>query len=244
MRGITIFAGACLLAIFAGGVAADAESAGAPPPEQTILYFAGFDLWQHGSFSHGGLLWSPGGLDREGFTFKALIGTGRYRYNSGALNNAEVEGDQIVGYAMPGWRVKRDKLDVTFFAGIDIEYHRLTPFDPGSSLHGTQVGARGGFELWHEPTGTTMLAAHAFASTVGPSYDARIAYGWRIADMFYAGPEVSGFRNGNDYEQFRIGAHVTGLKLQTLEWAGALGWASDSDDRDSLYGRLSLLYRQ
>ena len=36
-----------------------------------FLLFSGADLWRDGRFMHGGLLWSPGGLDREGFTLQA-----------------------------------------------------------------------------------------------------------------------------------------------------------------------------
>jgi Cellulose biosynthesis protein BcsS len=37
------------------------------------LLFTGGDLWRNGAFTYGGLLWSPDGLDREGFTLKAVI---------------------------------------------------------------------------------------------------------------------------------------------------------------------------
>jgi hypothetical protein len=33
-----------------------------------FLLFSGADLWRDGRFMHGGLQWSPGGLDHEGFT--------------------------------------------------------------------------------------------------------------------------------------------------------------------------------
>ena len=33
-----------------------------------FLLFSGVDLWRDGQFLHRGLLWSPHGLDREGFT--------------------------------------------------------------------------------------------------------------------------------------------------------------------------------
>ena len=37
-----------------------------------FLLFSGADLWRDGRFMHGGLLWSPGGLDREGFTLQLM----------------------------------------------------------------------------------------------------------------------------------------------------------------------------
>ena len=59
-----------------------------------FLLFSGADLWRDGQFMHGGLLWSPEGLDRDGFTLKAMISGGQYRYASGALNNSWVTGTE------------------------------------------------------------------------------------------------------------------------------------------------------
>lgn len=211
--------------------------------DDTYLLFAGTDLWRHGSFSYGGLLWSPGQLDRDGFTFKTMIGSGTYRYRSGALGNINVIGSQAIAFAMPGWRVMRDKTVVSVFVGLDAQFHYLMPYDPGSKLAGTHVGIRGAIEYWHEPTESTMWTADASISSVGPSYSGRIAYGWRLFDAFYAGPEVAGFSDVN-YKQFRAGLHITGLKFRFLEWSAGLGWATDSDDRDGLYGRVGLFARR
>ncbi len=40
------------------------------------LLFSGADLWRDGQFLHGGLVWSPDGAQREGFTLKAMISGG------------------------------------------------------------------------------------------------------------------------------------------------------------------------
>lgn len=212
--------------------------------DDTFLYFSGSDLWRHGSFSYGGLLWSPGGLDREGFTFKLLLGGGNYRYISGALGNIDVNAQQMVGFALPGWRFIRDKAIVTVFAGLDVQNHHLMPYDPGSNLAGTHYGIRGAIEFWYEPDAQTMWAADASASSIGPSYAARIAYGWRVSDAFYAGPEIAGFTSDDSYKQFRAGLHVTGLKWSFVEWSAAFGWATDSDSRDGVYGRIGLFMRR
>jgi hypothetical protein len=211
--------------------------------DDTYLIFSGTDLWRHGSFSYGGLLWSPGLLDREGFTFKTMIGIGAYRYRSGALGNIDVIGSQAVGFAMPGWRFMRDKTVVSVFAGLDAQYHYLMPYDPGSRLAGTHAGIRGAIEFWYEPTVHTMWTADASASSIGPSYSGRIAYGWRFFDALYAGPEVAGFSNDN-YKQFRAGLHLTGLKYRFLEWSAGVGWATDSDARDGMYGRIGFFARR
>ncbi len=47
-------------------IAARAGTVG--PDNPSFLLFAGTDLWRDGAFLAGGLLWSPGGLDKSGFT--------------------------------------------------------------------------------------------------------------------------------------------------------------------------------
>lgn len=206
------------------------------------MLFSGADIWKHGAFSHGGLLWSPSGIAHEGFTLKLLIGGGQYRYLSGALGNVEVTGTQSIAFIMPGWRFRRDKLTLSVFAGLDIQHHTLSPNDPDNSLRGTKTGIRAGIDAWYEPYTHMMLNTDASVSSVGPSYSARLAWGWRLAG-FYVGPEIGGFASGSHYRQFRAGIHITALRSGALEWSGGLGFATDSDHRNSLYARLDLVVR-
>jgi hypothetical protein len=37
-------------------------------PDASFLLFGGTDLWRYGQFLYGGTLWSPGGLNSDGFT--------------------------------------------------------------------------------------------------------------------------------------------------------------------------------
>jgi len=211
--------------------------------EPRFLLFSATDLWRHGGFLHGGAVWSPNGLDHDGFAFKAMLGGGNYRYISGALDNAEVNGRLLTVSILPGWRFVHGKLFVTVFAGLDLQNHQLTPDDPSAGLRGSYIGVRGNLELWYEPTPSTMIAADGSVSTIGASYNARVAFGWRLFDRYYLGPEVQGFSAGDNYRQFRAGLHLTGLRTQVFEWSASAGWATDSDDRDGLYGKLGLLMR-
>lgn len=242
VRGVVagLTAAATLVVLCGPGARADSFARS----DDAFLFFTGTDLWRHGSFSFGGMLWSPDGLDRGGFTFKMLIGAGSYQYRSGALDDATVTGTQFTGFALPGWRFVNGKTFVTVFAGLDLQRHNTTPYDPGSDLNGGHVGIRGAIEFWHEPTPATMIAADATVSSIGPSYAARAAFGWRIADAFYLGPEVGGFASRDTYRQFRAGLHVTGLRFAWVEWSAAAGWAIDSDDRDGFYARLGLHVRR
>jgi hypothetical protein len=210
--------------------------------DSTLLYFSGLNLWRDGGFLHGGLLWSPEGLDQEGFALKLMWDGGAYRYRSGALGNIEVTGRALSVFVLPGWRFKRAGFEVALFAGLEAQDHMLSPDDPSSRWRGQKLGLRGGFDLWYEPTGATMLAADASISSSG-TYSARAALGWRFPEGFYVGPEAQVFAC-NDYRQYRLGLHVTSFKTWVSELSGAIGWASSSDHRAGPYGRLGFLVRR
>ena len=209
-----------------------------------FLLFSSTDLWRNGGFAHSGLVWAPSGLDRDGPVLKLIFGGGVYRYTSGALGNTEVLGTQFAGGILPGWRFVRDNLTVTAFLGLDVQRHKLTPDDPSAGLRGVYVGARTGFELWYQPTAATMVAADASVSTVGVSYNARLAAGLRAFDSFYLGPEVQAFAADGNYRQLRAGMHITGFRFGEFEWSAGAGWATDTDHRSGAYGKLGIFTRR
>jgi hypothetical protein len=238
------FAGVAAIAVTALSalcVVAGGASAGSGRPGETLLLFSGTDLWRNGLFAHGGLLWSPGGLAREGFTFKMAIAGGAYRYTSGALGNATVLGREFKAAALPGWRFKSGRTEIKFFAGPELQWHGTAPHDPGTDMHGTKTALRVALEFWHQPTPWTLLAADITASTISDNdYAIRLAAGWQMMENFYAGPEFQVW-SAEDYRQYRLGLHLTRVVIKTEEWSLAAGWATDSDDRDGFYTRIGVL---
>lgn len=208
-----------------------------------FLLFSGGDIARNALFTHGGLLWSPRGLERDGFTFKAMLSGGTYRYTSGALGNAEVRGREFVAQFLPGWRFIRGKSELKLFAGLDVQDHRLSPDDPSSSLRGTDTGLRVAADFWTEPTMRTMIALDGSVSTIVDSYNARAAYGWKLLNRFYFGSEVQTFAS-DGYRQWRVGAHLTGFRTRTIEWSLAGGFAEDSDRRTGGYLRFGLMTKR
>jgi hypothetical protein len=209
----------------------------------TFLLFSGGDLWRNGDFAYGGLLWSPNGLDHEGFTLRAVMSGGLYRYQSGALGGEQVVGEEFAAQLMPGWRFKGDHLEVKVFLGLDAQSHRLSPEDPSSRLQGGDISARAAVDLWYELTPDTMFAADGSISTIVNSYSARVAFGWRAFGLFYLGPEAGTFACVG-YEQARIGIHLTSFKFNDTEWSAGIGWSEDSDHRSSPYIRFGVLTRR
>lgn len=204
------------------------------------LIFSGVDLSRNGGFLYGGFVLAPAGLDRSGVLLKILSGAGGSRYRSG--NTATVAAHSVAA-AMPGWRHRAAKLEVSVYGGLDAQVHGTFPDDPGQPLRGLKLGFRGGADLWHEPTPAGMLASSLSFSSIGPGVWSRLALGWQAPGGSYVGPEVIGVA-GRDHRQLRLGVHATALRHGPYEWSVGLGWARDTDDRDGLYGRFDFVARR
>ena len=223
-------------AVVLAWAASQAEAGGLD--DRSFLLFTGTDIWRYGDFLYGGLLWSPKGLDHDGFTFKMLLDGGAYNYVSGALQQT-VNGTKLSAAALPGWRFTRGALNVTVFAGPVVQDYRLTPNDPGSRLHGLYVGGETALDIWYQPTANTMAAFNGAVSSIGPTGFAREAVGIRVFDRAFVGPEIEQIWCA-DFEEIELGAHLTGLRFNSVEWSMASGFALTSDQRSGPYLRLGL----
>jgi hypothetical protein len=208
------------------------------------ILFSGRDIWRNGAFAYGGMLWAPDGFEQDGLLFKLLLSGGVYRYNANDLGGEQIIGAEWLVAVLPGWRVARGNFEAKVFFGPEYQNHRLWPDDPANSLRGRAFGLRFVVDLWNEPTAATMTAADASLSTIGPTYSARAAIGWRMLEQFYAGPETQVYGGSSDgYRQWRLGVHVTSLRTGNIEWSAAGGWAIDSESRSSPYLRLGFMRR-
>jgi hypothetical protein len=225
------------------GVCLTAAPGWAAEDDAHFILFSGRDIWRNGLFLNGGLIWAPGGFDHDGLLLKVLLSGGLYRYNAGDLGGEQVIGKEALGAVMAGARITRGPVEIKYFFGPEFERHWLSPDDPGNGLRGHALGVRFAAEVWAEPTPATMTAADASLSSVGGNYSARAAFGWKLFDQFYAGPETQVY-GGDGYAQMRFGAHVTSLKTGATEWSAAGGLARDTDDRISPYVRINVMTRQ
>ncbi len=212
-----------------------------------VMLFSGRDIWRNGAFAYGGFVFAPSGLEQDGLLLKVLLSGGLYRYDAENLGGERVVGAEWLTQVLPGWRIKRGDAEFKFFFGPEFQIHRLSPDDPANQLRGKSLGLRIAIDMWYEPTRDTMLAADISLSSIATSNSARVAYGWRILEEMlggiYIGPEIQYF--GSDgYRNLRLGAHVTSMKTDDVEWSAAGGWAGDSQGRTSPYIRLNILKRQ
>jgi hypothetical protein len=207
---------------------------------ERVLLYAGFDIWRFGRTAYGGFYWAPDGLSNDGFITRLFVSRGVERYDAGSkrFNTTIVRASPLAG-----WRFSRGTLELKVFAGPELENRVLTPDIPTATYRGTHIGARIATELWWEPMPDMMLTSAFSASTNATSHSARAAAGWRMFDRFWAGPEISASRDAFS-TQARIGMHLTGFRLDALEWSAAVGYVTDSFHRSGVYGRIGVLTRQ
>ena len=187
------------------------------------ILFSGRDLWLNGRrISFCAVRARSGEL-----LPKILFASGLYRYDAKNLGGERVIGAEGLAHALAGWRVKRGDAEFKFFFGPEFQRHHLEP-DPSNRLRGNSIGLRMAFELWYEPSPSSMVAADASLSSIATSNSARVAYGWRVfEDMLggiYLGPVVEYF-GSEGYRHLRLGAHITSMKAEDTEWSAAGGWA-------------------
>jgi Cellulose biosynthesis protein BcsS len=231
---VTAFAVAGMFCLILFGGATEAGAADTPH----FLFFGGTDFWRYGDFLYGGTLWSPRGLNNDGFALKLLLNGGAYTYRSGDLRT-NVDGDMFSATAMPGWRFTRGGLTVGVFAGPVAQDYRLTPYDPGNRLYGFYLGGQFAGEAWYQPTANLMAAMSGSVISIGPTGSLRGALGMRIFDIVFVGPEAAAFWCG-DFQQFQFGLHLTGFHWNALEWSAGSGWSMDSDRRSGPYLRVGV----
>ena len=87
------------------------------------------------------------------------------------------------------------------------------------------------------------IAADASVTSIGSGNSARLAYGWRLFESFYVGPEIHVLQS-EPYVAKRVGVHLTALRYLNREWWGAAGVSSDNDQRSGLYVRMGMLMRK
>jgi hypothetical protein len=207
---------------------------------ERVLLYAGFDIWRYGRTGYGGFYWAPGGLNNDGFITRLFVSGSVERYDAGQKRfNTTI----IRAAPLAGWRLSQGTLELKLFAGPELENRVPTPDIPDAAYRGTHLGARVAAELWWEPVPVMMLTSALSASTNATSHSARAAAGWRVRDQFWVGPEISASADAFS-QQYRVGAHLTGFRLDALEWSAAVGYVTDSFGRNGIYGRIGVLTRQ
>jgi hypothetical protein len=220
---------------------ATARADGDGPSSPTLLFFAGSVLWLYGAFADVGGIWAPAGLDGDGFATKLLTNGGIYTYPSAGLNT-DVRVTQLSGAVLPGFRMNDNGALIGFYVGPVVQDYKLAPYDPKSLLRGFYTGAEMSLDAWYQPSPSSMIALDGSIASIALIGSARAATGWRIYDSLFVGPEAQALWCV-DYQEWRVGAHITAFRFGGVEWSAAAGAAIDSFNRLGPYVRGGVILR-
>lgn len=197
----------------------------------TIL-FAGVDLGRS-TFVTSGFLREFGAPEGERrFVLAAINGAGidqqRARPRMAAYRDRTAQNAFLVGYRWP-----TGTGSLTLLAGAESDLRQQE-----GKHQRIRGGARLTVDLWHHPGPDSLVTATFVAGTARPAAWARVALGRAWADAIYAGPEAS-LHVEEGYLQWRLGVHLTGLRLWRLEGRASAGLRSDSDAMTGAYWSFS-----
>ncbi len=190
------------------------------------LGFSGFDVSNRSYSGYAGTLIAPyGDLNSSGLRLYILGEAGSYKYpvTTGYIKGTYASGDLLVGYGFEG-----DNYSINLLAGGNAVNHMLSEIDVDNSVNGTAFGGKARADAWINPTPQTLVAGEAEYSTAFRAYYAKGKLGFDITNgqQVFIGPEVS---TGGDErsKQWRVGGHITQLKVGGVEIDISGGYAYD-----------------
>jgi outer membrane immunogenic protein len=207
--------------------------------EARVLPFSGFDASKR---SYGGWVGAHiapyKDLDTSGLRFYMFADSGAYRYPSGdkLISGVFETGDALAGYAFEG-----DFYSINLLAGLNAANHTLSDVDTENKVQGTAFGAKVRGDAWINPTPKTLLFAEGEYSTAFQTFFTKGKFGYDFTngkEVFF-GPEVAFFGDERS-NQWRVGAHVTQIKIGKFHLDVSGGYANDSINGPSAYGTIEL----
>lgn len=163
--------------------------------------------------------------------------TGSYDYVSSAPGVGKVTGRENAGGIAAGYEIRSGDTSFAVYGGIEFSRRTLSKADPLNTVVGNAIGFKTAVDFYTKPTSYTMASANFTYSTSNNSYYARLKGGIAMTNDIYVGPEVL-FLGDNFYRQWRVGAHVSGVKMGKLQFGVSGGYVKDRRAGSGIYGIL------
>jgi hypothetical protein len=211
------------------------------PSARNALIFASLDAGPGQRFGALGIKWAPAGtLDESGFRL-LVRGGGAERTREGRLPiAAEAKGES---QALLGGELLTGRGAIGVFFG----HESALGWTAAERRFGLPPRMRSGLriqaDLWDHPLPDLLIHLSAAASTAAEQVWGRAALGWRPLGLAFLGPEIEATASSG-YGKWRIGAHLSGLRLFGLEWRLSGGRERASDGARGLYATLSVQWRK
>jgi cellulose biosynthesis protein BcsS len=246
--------------LLTGGVAAvlalaempaNAADLPAPPANQAVdnqtsgervQVTSGFDAATIKSYTGyvGGTFAPYADLDTSGLRFSVFGAAGAYQYPAAIGTANRVKGTYQLADFLVGYGFNKDGFSAKLQVGLDIQNHDLSPLDPNNPVHGTSIGPKVQGDFYANPTERSMLFGLASYTTVFRTYYSEFKAGYDFFSVkdLYLGPQV--IAEGNErYDQWRVGAHLTGFKFGKGELGLSGGFLRDSQSGTGAYSMVT-----
>jgi len=239
-RSKSIWLAAIMLGASASGaMAADqAVVLKAAPAAQKIEYgnlYFGFDWTSHRSLAgYVGVLYAPEGMHKSGIRLSAFGLFGDYEYHGGDAGEL-FKGRFASADALIGWSNVFNNGAFTLQVGANHQDHRVRPFDATNSVVGSKTGFKVQADLWVNPTERTLVYALGSYSTAFNTYYTvgRLGYDFVGKGIFF-GPKGGALAN-DPTDQFRAGAHLTGIMIGPGKLTLSSGFMSERNEGGGWY---------
>ena len=201
--------------------------------------FVGADASKFSYSGFGGTIIAPlGNLDSSGLRV-FMLGEGgwsKYPGESGFVNDTMTGGDLLVGYGFEG-----DNYSIGIYAGGNAINHTLSAVDTENPVQGTEFGGKARVDLTINPTPATLVYSEGEYSTAFRTYYANAKLGYEIVKGtgIFFGPEAGALGDARS-DQWRVGGHLTQIKIGNVEIGVSCGYAHDSSVGPSAYGHLEM----
>lgn len=196
-------------------------------PQDHVLAFAALDVGKWSVDGITGALIAPvTDLDTSGPRVWIAAGAGGYKYpGSGTLfKGVYTSADALAGYGFEG-----DNYSINLLAGGNAINEMVTPHDPDNAVQGTAGGVKVRADAYTTPTPQTMTYGEAEYSTAFTTYYAsqRVGFDVTNGNKIYIGPIATVFGDER-FNQWRVGGHISNVKVGRLELDFSAGYADDS----------------
>ena len=216
------------------------KAAGADKSSQIhVIAFTGADVGKE-SYSAwiGGLIAPIQGFDYSGLRvyLEGEGGTYKYPVDNGSITGIYESGDALVGYGFEG-----DNYSINLLVGANGINHTLSAPDPTNPVQGTEIGAKVRGDAWVNPTPATLVYSEAEYSTAFNTYYVNTKLGFDITNgkKIFLGPEAGTFGD-NFSNTWRVGLHLTQVKIGAVQMDVSGGYAEDSSVGPGAYGHVEL----
>jgi hypothetical protein len=194
------------------------------------------------TFGTGSISYAPAGtLDKSGPRVKIEGVNGGYYYNQqGDLESGQpplmlIHGHSVEVSALFGYEYIGEVLSVAGLLGSDYKHESLSFEDPTNPSRGTHWGLKFATDIDYRPIESVAVSLSGSYSTADRSWWSILRPGLAVTKDIFIGPEV-GYQGDNFYQMWRIGGHVSGLKVGDLLIGLSCGFARNSVTRNGAYG--------